>query len=183
MNGTRAVRRVSFLVAFVFLEAVPVLAQGTCQRTRTGSCLVGGDVTHTITVTITRATRLGASSSSVPLGTPSSSDFDAGYGQTGGPTLTIKANAAWNVTLRGTQAIWTASPSPARANKPVGDLQWALAAGGPFVNMTTTAATLTSGAAASAGTTVSLSFRVKYAWLLDTPGSYSLPLQLTITAP
>ncbi len=179
----KAAWRAALIGAALLCAVRPLASQGTCQRVREGSCVVGGDVTHTITVTITRATRLEASASSVPLTAPSSVDYDAGYGQTTGPTLLMKANSAWNVTVRSTQALWTASAAPARANKPVADLQWSLAAGGPFVDMTTTAATLTSGAAATAGTSVALYVRVKYAWLLDTPGSYSLPLQLTVTAP
>ncbi|MCE9603153.1 MAG: hypothetical protein K8S21_13190 [Gemmatimonadetes bacterium] len=122
-------------------------------------------------------------SSAITLTAPGASEFDAGFGQTAAPTLQVKSNAPFSVSLRSTQALWTASPPPARANKPASDLQWSVSVGGPFTDMTTLSATILTGAVGTAGTLIPLQFRVKYSWLLDTTGSYSLPLQLTITSP
>jgi hypothetical protein len=158
-------------------------AQGICTRNGQGTCVIGDDATHAIRITITQAIRLESSSGAVSLATPTGLDYDAGFGLTVGPSLTMKANVPWTVTLRATQALWTASPAPARANKPVTDLQWGVAAVGPFADLTTSTTTIATGAAGTNGTLIPLHFRVKYAWTLDTPGTYSIPLQLTVTAP
>ena len=73
------------------------------------------------------------------------------------------------------------SPS-ARLTKPAADLQWGLSATGPFTDLATATATLGTGAA-TAGQAINLYVRARYSWTADTPGSYSLPVQLTITAP
>jgi hypothetical protein len=158
-------------------------AQGTCSVPNgAGNCVIADNATQAANITITRAVLMSLSASSVALASPVSADYIAGFGQTTGPSLTAKANTGWNVAIRATQATWTASPAPARANKPTADLQWGVAAAGPFNDLTTTNVTVQSGVA-TAGTVIPLYFRVKYAWTLDTPGTYSLPLQLTITAP
>ena len=109
-------------------------------------------------------------------------EFAAGFGTPALTPLLIRANRSWTVTLRSTAGTWTGTGPQARPNKPVGELQWGTAAGGPFANMSTTAVTIGTGAA-TAGTTVNLYLRSVYQWTLDRPGAYSLPLQLTITAP
>ena len=72
----------------------------------------------------------------------------------------IGNNATCAITIRTTQGTWTASPAPARPNKPSGDLQWGTAAGGPFADFTTTAVTAATGAAATAGRVVPRFFRL-----------------------
>jgi hypothetical protein len=158
-------------------------AQGNCNYSGFGgNCVIGDNATYAINLTITRAVRLALSASSIALNAPMPDDYDAGFGQTAGPVLTVKANSTWSLSIRVTQATWTASPAPARANKPAAELRWGTSAAGPFTNFTTTAVTMQSGAA-SAGTIIPLHFRVAYAWLLDTPGNYSLPVQITLTSP
>lgn len=175
--------RVGALLAGSLLLAAAAQGQGTCTRNGQGTCVLGDDATHAVRITITRAIRLESTSAGVTLAQPSGLDYDAGFGLTVGPVLTMKANSSWAVTLRATQLLWTASPSPARADKPVSDLQWGLGPAGPFTDLSTTGATIASGAAGTNGTPIPLHFRVKYAWLLDTPGGYSLPLQITVTSP
>jgi hypothetical protein len=176
-----AVLATSLVALLLAPRGVP--AQGTCTRNGQGTCMIGDDATHAIRITITQAIRLESSAVAVALVAPSGLDYDAGFGLTVGPVLTMKANVSWTVTLRATQALWTASPAPARADKPVTDLQWGVAAAGPFTDLTTSATTIATGAAGTNGTSIPLHFRVKYAWLLDSPGTYSIPLQLTVTAP
>lgn len=174
-------------LAAVASAALPLAmkAQGTCEYNGTsGSCTVGGtSSTYSINLTITRAVRVALSGSSIALDPPVSDDFDAGFGQTVGPTLTVTSNSAWSISARVTQAQWTASPAPARANKPAADLRWSRFAGGLFADFTTANVTVENGAVATAGTVIPLYFRVRYDWLLDTPGDYSIPVQFTITAP
>lgn len=178
-------RRLLALAGVVAISATSLMAQGACAvGSRTGgNCTIGGTATHSITITISRAVRLELSASSVPLDPATGAHFDAGFGQTAGPTLTVKSNAPWAVSVRSTQAAWTASGPTARVDKPSNDLLAGSSPLGPFLALTTTPVTLASGTAGTSGLVRPLTFRVAYAWLLDTPGNYSIPIQLTITSP
>jgi hypothetical protein len=137
-------------------------------------------------MTAGRVVRLQVSAGSTPLTAPTPADFDAGFNATTGPTFTVSANAPWTLSMRASSGFWTAtntSPgAPARTTKPAADLRWSTASNGTFVGMTTTDATLVSGAA-TANSATTLFLRTLYGWTLDTPGNYSLTVVLTLTAP
>ena len=143
-------------------------------------------VPGSVSMTAGRVVRLQMGAGSTALTAPTTSDFDAGFNSTTGPTLTVSANAGWTLHIRAASALWTAtntSPgAPARANKPASDLQWSLASGGGFAALTTTDANLISGTA-TANTAATLYFQTLYNWTLDTPGNYSLSIVLTLTSP
>ena len=143
-------------------------------------------VPGSVLMTAGRVVRLQMGVGSTALTAPTTSDFDAGFNSTTGPTLTVSANAGWTLHIRAASALWTAtntSPgAPARANKPATDLQWSLASGGGFATLTTTDANLISGTA-TANTAATLHFQTLYNWTLDTPGNYSLSIVLTLTSP
>ncbi|MFL5524034.1 MAG: hypothetical protein ACJ8AF_07955, partial [Gemmatimonadaceae bacterium] len=71
--------------------------------------------------------------------------------------------------------------------KSIGDLAWSTASNGTFAALTSSDVTFTSGAAASNGTSAPIYFRTS--WLNDftsvsnAPGTYSLPIVFTLTAP
>jgi hypothetical protein len=139
-----------------------------------------------VSMTAGRVVRLQVSAGSTSLTAPTTADFDAGFNATTGPTFTVSANASWTLSLRASSALWTAtntSPgAPARTTKPAADLTWSTASNGTFVAMTTTDATLVSGAA-TANSATTLFLHTLYGWTLDTPGIYSLQVVLTLTAP
>jgi hypothetical protein len=139
-----------------------------------------------VSMTAGHVVRLQVSAGSTSLTAPVPADFDAGFNSTTGPTLTVSANAAWTLSLRASTALWTAtntSPgAPARTNKPAADLRWSTTSGGTYNALTTTDATLVTGAA-TASTTTTLYLRTLYGWTLDTPGIYGLTVVLTLTAP
>ena len=149
-------------------------APGTCNRT--GS----------VTMTAGRVVYLQMTAGSTALTAPTPTDFDAGFNATTGPTLTVSANASWNLYLRSAATYWSAtntSPgAPARTTKPAGDLKWSTASGGPFNALTTSDANLVAGGA-TASLVRTLYFQTLYAWTLDTPGNYSLAVVLTLTSP
>ena len=156
-----------------------------------GQCTASGGpasctVATSTSMTAGRVIRMQLSATSTTLTAPTAADFDAGINSTTGPTLTVSANAAWRLHVRSSTAVWTAittSPgAPARANKPAGDLRWSTSPGGPFVQLTTTDATLASGTA-TASTGNNLHYRTAYSWTLDTPGDYGLTLVLSLTSP
>jgi len=189
-RGRRALRVATKVVppviALVMALGVAPLAraeaQGNCNVNNRNSCQVGGTATYGMNLTISTVVRLQIPGSPIALGTATAAEFAAGFGTPLLVPVNVRANRSWTVTLRGTSATWTGTGPRARLNKPVGDLQWGTAAGGPFSNLTTTAVTLGTGVA-TAGQPINLHLRTRYAWTLDGPGAYSLPLQLTITAP
>ena len=82
-------------------------------------------------------------------------------------------------------ATFTATGSLARANKPVSDIRWSEVNSGVDTGLSTTAATITSGSAGAAtGSNVkTLYWWTTLSWTGDPPGSYSMPITLTLTAP
>jgi hypothetical protein len=139
-----------------------------------------------VSMTAGRVVRLQVSAGATLLTAPTPADFDAGFNTTTGPTFTVSANAPWTLSLRASSALWTAtntSPgAPARTTKPAADLKWSKTSNGTFVPLTTTDVTLVSGIATASNAT-NLFFQTLYNWTLDTPGSYSLTVVLTLTAP
>jgi hypothetical protein len=137
-------------------------------------------------MTAGRVVRLQMSAGSTSLTAPTTTDFDAGFNSTTGPTLTVSANAAWTLHIRAASALWTATNTMsgvvARANKPAADLKWSTASGGSFTALSTSDASLVSGGATASNATT-LYFQTLYNWSLDTPGNYSLSIVLTLTSP
>ena len=177
--------------AFRVILTLIIAAVSTTPAALTAQCTASGapancGVPGSVSMTAGRVVRLQMTAGSTPLTAPSPADFDAGFNSTAGPTLTVSANAPWSLNVRAASAVWTAtntSPgAPARANKPAGDLKWSTASGGSFSALTTTDTNLVSGAA-TASTATTLYFQTLYNWTLDTPGSYTLSVVLTLTSP
>ena len=171
----------ALLLAGVLLVPQRAAAQGNCTRNGNGVCAVGATATYGLTLTITRAARLVTSTTTLTLPAPSLASYDAGFGDPALVQVTAQANTPWTLALAGVDATWTAGPG-ARANKPVADLQWSYTPAGAYTDLTQTDLTVFSGTA-TAGTNGNLYFRVRYDWTLDSPGAYSLPIRLVLTAP
>lgn len=116
---------------------------------------------------------------------PTASDYTQGYTQALGHSVTLKVNDTWTLSIRSSQTNWTASGG-ARTTKPRTDLEWATSSGGPYTampgNNAGSALTVVSGGATSS-TTVNLWYRVLWDWTLDSPGTYTLPVILLLSAP
>ncbi len=158
------------------LWASPAAAQCTA-RGIPSSCTQG----ITLQFTALHAVRVtvAPTSFSFPV-TPS--DYNQGYTEALGHAVTVLANAPWTLSIRSTSATWTALGAGARAGKPRSDLQWDTAITGPYTPMTGTAVTIASGNPTN-GTLVNVWYHILWAWNLDTPGTYTLPVVLLITAP
>lgn len=168
-----------------------VAAAGSAPATAAAQCTASGApancaVPATASVTAGRVVRLQMSAGSTSLTPPTPADFDAGFNATTGPTLTVSANAPWTLNIRAAAATWTASNTspgaPAWTAKPAGDLQWSTLPSGGFTALSTSDASLVSGAA-TANSATTLYFQTLYSWTSDTPGNYSLAIVLTLTAP
>lgn len=157
-------------------------AQGSCSVNNRASCQVGNDAATAINLTISRVALIAIDAPTVLLGTATATDFQAGFGPVVTVPITIRANVPWSVAIRALSGQWTATPGSAWQAKPSTNLGWALVVSGPFTGMTTTAVTIGTGSA-TAGSVIPLRLRPSYAFVSDAPGSYSLPLQLTLSAP
>ncbi|HJP85848.1 MAG TPA: hypothetical protein VJ852_07665 [Gemmatimonadaceae bacterium] len=175
------VRSVIIMIAALAAFATSAIAQCTASGSP-GSCGQPGSVA----VTAGRVVRLQMSAGSTSLTAPTTADFDAGFNSTTGPTLTVSANAPWTLQIRAASALWTATNTTtgvaARVDKPSTDLKWSTASAGAFTALNASDATLITGSA-TANNATTLYFQTLYDWSLDTPGSYSLSIVLTLTAP
>lgn len=181
----RGIRAGVAVIAMALTTGMAGSADAQTQCTASGapdSCPLPGSVS----MTAGRVVRLQMSGGTTSLTAPTPADFDAGFNSSAGPTLTVSANAPWNLHIRAATANWTATntaaDAPAWTAKPAGDLRWSVAPTGPFAALTTSDANLFGGSATAAGATT-LYFRTLYDWANDTPGNYSLAIVLTLTSP
>ena len=169
--------------SIVLVAALALSANAQCSANGSpASCGQAGSVS----MTAGRVVRLQMSAGSTSLTAPTTSDFDAGFNSTTGPTLTVSANAAWTLHIRAASALWTATNTAtgvaARVDKPAADLKWSTSSGGAFTALTNSDASLVSGSATASDATT-LYFQTLYGWSVDTPGNYSLSIVLTLTSP
>jgi len=175
MIRARSLLLAAFAATIAF--ARPAAAQNCTYTGTNGTC----SVNVTTSLTINRLLRLTISDTSTAAPAPTEADYDLGYQQFAPLTATVKTNGTWSLGIRATAATWTGTGG-ARANKPVADLQRAIAVGGPYVAVTTTNTTITSGTAGAANL-VTLFYRVLWAYTVDTPGTYRITVVYTLTAP
>jgi hypothetical protein len=170
-------------VVLALLAPRGVEGQTLCEVNNQATCGVQ-DPTMTITLTISRAARLSVGGTTLALPVPSALGVEGAPGLPAVYPVTVQSNTNWTLGLQSTGTLWTGTPIvTARQNKPATDLQWNNpAVNGTFTNVSPTTTGIASGAA-TAGTVVNLNLRVRYSFLLDRPGTYTLPLQLLLTAP
>jgi hypothetical protein len=173
-----------FLAAMVLVTAIGATQASAQCSGNAGSC----NTTNTASVTVGALVKLGMSSATTTLTNPTADDVDNGATIADlGPTFTVKANRSWTLKIKSQNATnWTYVGSNAGV-KPIGDLAWSTAANGTFAAISGSDATVTTGAGASNGAPAAVFFRTS--WLNDftsasnAPGTYSLPIVFTLTAP
>ena len=179
MRATR-----SLLAAMVLGTAIGASQANAQCSGNAGSC----NTLNTASVTVGALVKLVMSSAATTLTNPTADDVDAGNViANDGPTFTIKANRSWTLKIRSQNAAsWTYVGSNSGV-KPISDLSWATTSGGTFAAITGSDATFASSASSSNGTAAQAFF--KTSWLSDftsasnAPGTYSLPIVFTLTAP
>ena len=183
--------------AWVALAAITILGARRIDA-QTSTCLTqqitsGGSGPKTCTITFSDANPTGfvaptlmelTVSPTTWSVTPTLANLNSGQTPTHTMTLSVRANRSWIVTASG-NATFTASGSLARANKPVSNIRWSEVNSGVDTGLSTTAATITSGSAGAAtGSNVkTLYWWTTLSWTGDPPGSYSMPITLTLTTP
>lgn len=165
-----------------FLFAVD-RADAQCSA-NTGTC----NTTLGTTLSIGTLVQLAMSTSATALTSPTADQVDIGATiADAGPTFTIKANRSWTMNIKsGNATNWTYVGSSGGV-KPIGQLTWSNAVAGTFTAITATDAILASGAASTAGSAAAVFFRTIYPAgftnAANAPGTYSLPVVFTLTAP
>lgn len=173
------------LVGLAVVALLPVAraqAQLTCTVNNVANCTVGGTATAAINVTIQQATRVTLASSTVTIPQPTDASYTAGFGSPGSVNFEVRSNAPWRVSISSSSTTWSFSPPSARSDKPRADLQWATAPGGPYTDLSAAITSIATGTATNS-TVQTLYLRSKYDWTLDRPGTYSIAVQVTLTAP
>jgi len=169
------------LTVLAALGAGETRAQTSCTFTNTVPC----SFTLNVSLTPSNVLRLTLSSTSTTFSTPVEADYTAGYIAAAGPTATAKANRAYLVTVDATTSTWAYASFGGLTNpsKPASDLKWATTVGGSFTNNVGSSATLLSGAGGTSGTAQSVFFRAALAYSVDRPGTYTLTVRYTLSAP
>ncbi len=173
----RTLRFASMLAAATLLGAATLSAQATCGATAAGTASCAPTGTN-ITVTVDKIVRITVTPTSAALTAPTDADFTAGGTTTKDDinlqAILIRANVNWSLTA--TASAWTAPYA-----KPIGDAAFSTSGAPPFTAFTGSAQTLTTGAA-TASTTVNVSYRVNWSLASDVPGTYTLPVAFTVSS-
>ncbi|HEV7389019.1 MAG TPA: hypothetical protein VGN73_10430 [Gemmatimonadaceae bacterium] len=179
MNATRFI-----LAAMVMGSAIGVNQAGAQCSGNAGTC----NLTNTVTASVNNLVKLAISSAATSLSSPTADQVEIGANLAdAGPSFTVKANRSWTLNIKTTNAsTWTYVGSNSGA-KPISDLTWSNAAAGPFVGISSVDALFTSGATATNGAAPQVFFKTVWAAGFtqpsNAPGSYSLPVVFTLSAP
>lgn len=156
--------------------ASPLAAQCTVAGLTGATCIQN----RTISATVLRTVRVTITPTVTTLTSPTDVDFNAGFSVSAGPTVQVRANRTWQVTVLSTAATWTGTAG-ARTNKPRADLLRGTSLAGPWTAITGTAAVFATGAATNA-TVAPIFYRVNWFFALDRPGVYTISIQYTISS-
>jgi hypothetical protein len=154
----------------------PINCGGASEPAIGATCLV----TNQVSVAVPAVARLQISSLTTGLTAPLAADFapvGTGVSNPSGPTLTVMANVAWTVTASYAAANWTAAP--VGPTKPATDLTITNDAGATYNAFPFAVATGT----ATASTTKQVGYHTNYHFDVDTPATYSLVINYTLTSP
>lgn len=171
------------LAAMVLGTAIGASKANAQCSSNTGSC----PTTHTASVTVGALVKLGMTTTTTALTAPSVTDIEAAASlDNAGPTFTVKANRSWNLKIKSFNATNFDYVGTDAGIKPISELSWATTSGGSYTAITASDVSVASGASSSS-TTVNSFFRTSWAGgfsaASNAPGTYSLPIVFTLTAP
>jgi hypothetical protein len=166
------------------LIGLALLAVATRQAQAQLGCS-GATCTVEITMPVSDVLRLSLSASSVALGSPVEADFQVGYRDVSGAAVnvTAKSNRAFTVQLSSVTPAFSYSGTLTNPNKPASHLLWATSAGGLATTTNTFGTTTTFLSQDAASVTSPLYLRTLWSFANDVPGTYSLTVRLTLSAP
>jgi hypothetical protein len=174
-----------FLLAALVLGSLAGANQANAQCSgNAGGCLT----INTASATVNALVKLGMSATTTALSSPTADQVDIGATiADAGPTFTVKANRSWTLNIRTSNpATFTYAGSFSGA-KPISDLTWSNAAAGTYAAISSSDALFLTGAAASNGTAAQAFFKTVWAAGFtqpsNAPGTYSLPIVFSLSAP
>lgn len=175
-------RLLNLTIAVCVTVAISATAQAqvTCGNTGAAgtNCTPAGT---TATVTVQRVVFMSVAPAAAALTAPTNADFVGGGTTTkidlAAQAVTVRANATWAMTIKG--SAWTGTGNNAKL---IADLGWSKTGGAPFTAMTNGAVALNNGAA-TASTITTLAYQTNWALVSDSPGTYTMALTFTLTAP
>jgi hypothetical protein len=179
MNPTR------FLFAAMVLGTAIGANQANAQCTgNSGSC----NTINTASVSVNAVVKLGMGAATTSLTSPTADQIETGATiADGGPTFTIKANRSWTLNIKTSNVSNWSYTGSFTGTKPISDLTWSNAVGGTFAGLSSTDAVFLSGAGATNATAAQAFFRTVWAAGFtqpsNVPGTYSLPVVFTLSAP
>ena len=179
MNATRFI-----LAAMVMGSAIGVNQAGAQCSGNAGTC----NLTNTVTASVNNLVKLAISSAATSLSSPTADQVEIGANLAdNGPTFTVKANRSWTLNIKTTNAsLWTYVGSLA-GTKPISDLNWSNAVAGTFTGIGSSDAPFLTGASATNGLAAQAFFKTVWAAGFtqpsNVPGTYSLPVVFTLSAP
>jgi hypothetical protein len=178
MKATRII-----LAAMVLGTAIGASQASAQCSSNTGSC----NTTNTASVTVGALVKLGMTSATTALTAPSVTDIESALSlDDAGPQFTVKANRSWTLKIKSQNPTTFTYLGSDFGVKPIGDLSWATTSGGTYAAITASDVTLASGASSNS-TTVNSFFRTSWAGgfsaASNAPGTYSLPIVFTLSAP
>jgi hypothetical protein len=179
MTATRFI-----LAAMVLGSAISATQAGAQCSGNAGSC----NTTNTASVSVNALVKLGMSSAATSLTSPTADQVDLGATiADAGPSFTIKANRSWTLNIKTTNAASWTYVGALGGNKPISDLTWSNAVAGTYVGIGSTDAVFLSGASATNGAAAQAFFKTVWAAGFtqpsNAPGTYSLPVVFTLSAP
>ena len=168
----------------VALSVALVLAAATRQAEAQLGCL-GSTCTVEITMPVSEVLRLSLNASGVALGSPVEGDFLAGYRDVSGTAVnvTAKSNRPFTVQLSSVSTTFSYSGTLANPNKPASHLLWATSAGALSTTSNDFGTTTTFLSQGAGAITSPLFLRTLWSFASDVPGTYSLTLRFTMSAP
>lgn len=158
------------------------------------SIFAGAQDTQNITVTLTvpQVLNLSVENSAVTIAfAPADYDESTGNGSkvnAAASTISVASNRAWVLSARAASSTFSYTPlaGDGNPNKPAGDLALKLSSDSTYLPVSTSNATLTTGNAggtSESGNQFTVDYRVTSTLKNDPPGSYSIGVILTLTAP
>lgn len=165
------------VVVAMAAAAQPAAAQLGCS---------GAACTVEVTMPVVDVLRLSLNVPSIALGTPTEADFTAGYRDVSGPAVTVtgKSNRAFQVQMGGATGTFQYAGAHPNPSKPASQLLWATSQAGLSAttsHMGTTSMILNQSAGASAQAMIYM--RALWNFTSDVPGSYSMSVRFTLSAP
>lgn len=175
------VARYAAVAAAMVLGTTMAQAQTLANCTGDAAAHAAGCVvSNTVSSAVPFVARMTLSSATTTLTAPQAADFGttAGVLTPSALTLTVNANAAYKITAQAAQANFSGGST----NKPAGDLTYNVNGSSTYLTLDV-ASTLISTTAATAATVYTIGYKTLYNWTVDTPGTYTLPLNYTLTSP